>query len=266
MMADAPFAGVWRRRLALKAAVASARMQKRGEQEEMLRDAFYLRMGEEDAGPAGRLLVAWRALDRSAALDDDAVQHAADLLQVKMDDPLRAAIAKTRQLAAYNRPAPTLAAQAASLIFTRRPDAEVLALWLADAALASRLGWPLPLPLLAAALSHSSLRTQARRPSPGDGNWIEKCWAAYVRAALQACDLFGELERQSHKLLAVAPQLRAKQAPAVIEMLHNDDAVLPSAAGKLMTDRAARRLFDRLVALGAVRELTGRENFRLYGL
>ena len=33
-----------------------------------------------------------------------------------------------------------------------------------------------------------------------------------------------------------------------------------------MSDRAARRLCDRLVALGAVRELTGRDTFRLYGV
>ena len=33
-----------------------------------------------------------------------------------------------------------------------------------------------------------------------------------------------------------------------------------------MTDRAARRLVDRLVALGAAHELSGRPTSRLYGL
>jgi hypothetical protein len=33
-----------------------------------------------------------------------------------------------------------------------------------------------------------------------------------------------------------------------------------------MSDRAMRRLVDRLVALGVARELTNRPTFRLYGL
>ena len=61
----------------------------------------------------------------------------------------------------------------------------------------------------------------------------------------------------------------ARTAPArVVDMLLADDAVTPAAAASRagLSDRAARRLFDRLVALGAVRELSGRDAFRIYGL
>jgi hypothetical protein len=92
------------------------------------------------------------------------------------------------------------------------------------------------------------------------------CAAAYGRAAAQACGLFAELEYDSQKLVAVSSRLRAKGAAAVIDRLLNDDAVLPSARLGTISDRGSRRLFERLVALGAVRELTGRATFRLYGL
>lgn len=51
-----------------------------------------------------------------------------------------------------------------------------------------------------------------------------------------------------------------------MEMILALDALAPAALTGLMSDRAARRLCDRLVTLGVVRELTGRETFRLYGL
>jgi hypothetical protein len=106
---------------------------------------------------------------------------------------------------------------------------------------------------------------------------------AYGHAAVHACDLFTVLERGAQKLAAVSPRLRAKGAAAVIKRLHNEDALFPSKArlvsgganrvgtmsvggGVSMSSRSMRRLFDRLIALGAVRELTGRLTFRMYGL
>jgi hypothetical protein len=148
----------------------------------------------------------------------------------------------------------------------QRPDAEILALWLADAVLAARLKWPLPLPLIAGALVHPSLRSGGRRPHPGDVTWTLTCCLAYGRAAVEACDLFAALGRSSQKLIAVAPRLRARGAGAVIKTLLDEDAVLASARRGTISDRGGRRLFDRLVRFGAVRELTGRSTFRLYGL
>ena len=87
-------------------------------------------------------------------------------------------------------------------------------------------------------------------------------------AAQEAFGLAGELSRRSQKLIAVQSKLRAKGAGRVVELLLGDDAVSPARAARTarLSDRAARRLFDRLVELGAVRELSGRPNFRLYGL
>ena len=62
--------------------------------------------------------------------------------------------------------------------------------------------------------------------------------------------------------------LRAKGVRRVVDLLLADDGVTPATAAARadLSDRAARRLFDRLVALGVVRELTGRDAFRIYGL
>jgi hypothetical protein len=263
--AAAPWAGVWRRRLALKAAAASVRMARRGEDEGVLRDAVVLCPSGGDVGPAGRMLLAWRQLDRSDPLADGSVLHLAKTLNLPVDDALRGAIAAAQHHAAAGGGAPFAAAETVRIVLVQRPDAELLALWLADAVLARRLGWPLPVPLLAAALLHPSLRTAGRRPHPGDPDWITQCCAAYTLAAATACDLDAEFGRRAAKLLAVVPQLRAKGADVIVAALLDEDAVAPS-RGSVMSDRARRRLFDRLAALGAIRELSGRATFRLYGL
>ena len=80
--------------------------------------------------------------------------------------------------------------------------------------------------------------------------------------------LAADLSRRAEKLIALAPKLRAKGSGRVVALLLADDCVAPTRAAKVarLTDRASRRLFDRLVDLGTVRELSGRPNFRLYGL
>jgi hypothetical protein len=112
--------------------------------------------------------------------------------------------------------------------------------------------------------SFAGAASRGHRPYQGDANWTLTCCVASGRAAAQACDLFADLGRSSQKLIAVAPRLRAKGAGAVIDPAR--DAVRPSARRGAISDRGLRRLFDRLVALGGVRELTGRSTFRLYGL
>ena len=63
------------------------------------------------------------------------------------------------------------------------------------------------------------------------------------------------------------PKLRAKGAGAALQALLDEDCLAASSEiGGQLSERGARRLFDRLVAFGAIRELTGRATFRLYGL
>jgi Protein of unknown function (DUF1403) len=73
-----PWTGVWRRRLALTAGVASMRLIGRREDQAALRDAWMLRRPGDDPGPAGRVLAAWRALsDRSDPLAPERMEAAA---------------------------------------------------------------------------------------------------------------------------------------------------------------------------------------------
>jgi hypothetical protein len=171
----------------------------------------------------------------SAPLGDESVFHVVETLQLKVDDALRGAIADAQHLAASTQAAPFAAAEAARIV-ALQPSAGILALWLADAVLAARLKWSRPLPLIAGALVHPSLRTGGHRL--GDANWTGSCCIAYGRAAVAACDLFAELGRSSQKLIAVAPRLRARGAGAVIETLLNEDAV-PAAARRHQRPRLA---------------------------
>jgi len=136
------------------------------------------------------------------------------------------------------------------------------------ALLAKKLRWPIPVPLLMGQVSSSAFKTREgrRRVRPGGEGWGRAVLLAYAQAAAEACDLGAELSGCAARLIGVAPKLRAKGAGEVVRLLLEDDAVPSSRSGTSLTDRSARRLFERLGDLGAVRELSGRPTFRLYGL
>lgn len=268
------YAGALRQRLALRAGAACAALTRLREDEGALRDAAHLAGDDAAPTPGARLHRLWRlfASHRQMRLDARLLRVAADHLDLPPDIDGEALIALAQDTP---RDAPLVAASRVSaetlrILNDASPiDAEIFALWLADFVLAQQLRWDTPLPLLATTTAHPSLRTASnRRPRPSDPDWSSSVARAYARAAQEACARAGDLSRRSGTLLRAAPKLRAKGAARVIDLLLSDDCVSASQAAKAagLSDRASRRLFDRLMDLGAVRELSGRPNFRLYGL
>lgn len=249
-----------RDRLALAAAEACARLSGRPERAADLRDEIHLARPGDRPGPAGAIFDLWRRVVR-ARLDGRWRDHIGKLLP--------------EPVAAVLRPGPsreaagpvTLAYRALDAALTASPRDEPEALIVADTVLAHALGWQHALPLLATGLRRADLRA--------GGPALERaCHRAAALSALDALTLAMDLTRRADRLRSVTPRLRAKGAEEATRLFLAEDALSPGIAlspvirmsAARMTDRAARRLCDRLVALGAVRELTGRPSFRLYGL
>lgn len=261
--------GAWRQRLALKSAAAATRLLGRMEEESALRDAHLFRAAGDDPGPAGKVLVAWRRLaGGSTTLDEEAARSIADLLEFKWDEALSEIVGNAEDLAASSRPAPVMAAELAAEVYRARPDAELLAFWLADVVLAQKLRWPVPVPLLMGQVNANSFKAgePRRRIRPGNEGWGRAVLVAYAQAAADACELGTDIAKKAARLNEVAPKLRAKGSADVVKLLLDDDALPASWSSAKLSARAARRLFERLQNLGAVRELSGRTTFRLYGL
>jgi hypothetical protein len=95
--ANAPFAGVWRQRLALRAAAATVRMTGRREAEADLRDAWYLRAKGDALGPAGEHLRAWRLLASKSSLSLEGLRHVALCFELNTSNPLTQIFANTKR-------------------------------------------------------------------------------------------------------------------------------------------------------------------------
>jgi hypothetical protein len=240
---------LWRERLALIAAERCVSLSGRREAAAGLRDAMHLLRPGDHPGPAGEILRQWfRAVARPISV--------AQLS--KAVDGISAAQIGLCLDAAGGNPVDR-AAGAVEAVLTDAPRAETAALILADAVLAKSLGCDPLLPLLSLALNPRDLRLR-------DDLLRLACHRAVVVGAGQAIQLAADLARRAARLQAAAPKLRAKGADRAVELFLSRDAFAPTALVAFMSDRAARRLCDRLVELGAIRELTGRDSFRLYGV
>ncbi|WP_348633582.1 DUF1403 family protein [Rhizobium sp. BK251] len=264
-----PWAGAWRQRLSLKCAVVATRLAGRNEDEAALRDAWILRAPGDDPGPAGNILAAWRRLGRqNIAIEPEALRPIAELAGLRWNDDLVAAILRVKGLLRDQLPAPLAAAQVVAEIHAARPDAELLGWWLADRVLAQKMGWSQPVPGLVAQRQSAAFRTQTGRGRvlPGEADFEKAVCVAVAVAAAEACRLGREMARRADRLAAAVPKLRAKGAGEAIRLLLDEDAVSGSLRTERLTRWASRRLFERLVSFDAVRELSGRSTFRIYGL
>jgi Protein of unknown function (DUF1403) len=252
--ADVPHA-LLRQRLALRAAEACVGFAGRSERAGELRDEVHLLRPGDQPGPAGAIYQRWlRAAARPIsvrALEKALPEVNAEQIAVWLDAGQGHPVAR--------------AAGVLEAVLADVPREEATALILADAALARSMGWGHLVPVLAAGLKQQALRVL------GDELRLA-CHKAVVATADEALRIASDLARGADRLRAVASKLRAKRATEAVEMFLSRDALSPSVTladptiGVGMSDRAARRLCDRLVELGVVRELTGRATFRLYGL
>ncbi|MDP2085039.1 MAG: DUF1403 family protein [Gemmobacter sp.] len=244
---------LWRDRLALAAAEVSAGIAGRREGAGALRDALHLTRAGDDPGPAGNILRQWsRAVSRPISVSN--LGRALD------------GVAPERTAVSLDATGPTpidRAAQVIEAVLTDSSRGEIVALILADAVLSLALGRDHLLPLLGPVMTARDLRLR------GDDLRLA-CHRSAARGVGQALSMAGDLARAAARLRAAVPNLRAKGAARAVELFLSQDVLTPVALARAMpeilSERAARRLCERLVDLGVLREMSGRDTFRLYGV
>lgn len=238
-----------RARLALRAAEVCVTFSGRPERAGELRDAIAFLQPGDSPGPAGEMYLSWRrVVERPVsikslhrALPSVGPEQIATWLDAGQGNPV---------------------SQASVVLADVLKDCardQATALLIADAALAQALGWGHVVPLLANGVKCGDLRRTHQDSQAA-------CHRAVAAATLDAAREAADLTRRATRLRTVAPKLRAKGAEEAVALFLSQDAVAPTALTSLRSNRAARRFCDRLVELGAVRELTGRDTFRLYGV
>ena len=245
--------GLLRARLALQSAEACVKRAGRPERQAELRDAVHFLRPGDLAGPAGEAYLTWRRMGEKPVTLASLRRALPWVLAEDLAEWLNAG-----RLSGVASPV-AQAAVTLERVLAQRSGDETAALILAETALAQALRWRHIVPVLSPYLRSKDLRKSGE-------DLRLACHQAVTQGALQAAALAVDLARRGEVLLSLAPKLRAKKSGDVINLFLNRDAVAPAELAPFMSDRAARRICDRLVVLGGVRELTGRDTFRLYGV
>ncbi|WFU07366.1 DUF1403 family protein (plasmid) [Rhizobium sp. CB3171] len=262
------YAGCWRQRLALRCAQAAVQLVGRNEGEKALRDAVLLTAPGDDPGPAGAMVLAFNKLAaKKRPIGTKVLQEVAALIGLRNEGLSELADLFDAALQS-GRAVPFAVADLVASISAARPDAEILAWWLADRLLVEKLGWACGVPLLMGERYSAAFKTIGGRGRvrPGEPAFPRVVCLALVAGTAEALRLANDIGRRAEKLLAAAPKVRTKGAGVVIQKLLDEDAVPASAPGSHLSRWAATRLFERLENFGAVRELSGRTSFRIFGL
>ena len=256
-------------RLGLTAATATSKLEGRLAREADIRDAYHLTAAGEARGPDGDLLAFWREAARFRLTGrgwHDGLQGVAG--SAFADDVLRW-LEVGADRARTHGPL-TGCVSVIRLVLEADDRAERIACLLSDILLARALNWKSILPVAAHHLTKAMLRDLV-----GDVQGADfKVQTNLLMSIEDTIRLATDLAERAAALCAIAPKLRAKGSDAAVALFLSEDAVAPSTMLSPMiqgttipmTDRAARRLCDRLVELSVVHELTGRPTFRLYGI
>ncbi len=267
--AEPVWGGVWRQRLAMKSAVVAVRLTGRRESEPDLRDAWVMRKSGDDLGPSGHLYGAWKRLAAGRVpLAPDALNEICAALGVGWRDELEAVPDWLSTVSAQTLSPSLAAAQMVLRIHSLGNAYEVLALWMADRMLQEMMNWPVAVPIFMSQRysPHFRLDASQKRMTTDHPGFAHALSLAYVDGVSDALRLAAEIERRALKLLDVTPKLRAKGAGDALHLLLNEEAVSGSLSTAKLSRFASRRLFDRLLSFGAVRELSGRPHFRVFGI
>ncbi len=263
--------------LALDAAVATSKLEGRLARKADIRDAYHLTPpdanGDRHWGPDGDVLAFWRTAVRIRLRGSDWMRNVADHVDAGFADAVEDWLLVAMDQARTHGPL-MAATRLLRTVLDADDRAERIACLLSDVVLGKFFLWERALPLTALHLTKAMLRDLRNGESEATRAADLPIQNALLKSAQTTYSLAATLSSRSTALRSVAPRLRAKGSDDAIALFLSEAAVSP--AGMLsptikgsrtpMTDRAARRLCDRLVELGVAQELTGRPTFRLYGI